>query len=109
MFGFFKKVFGTAQGRLLNKYGKIVAEVNRWEEKFQALSEEELRNKTNEFRERLEKGESLDHLLPEAYAVVKNACRRLWGTDVHVSGYDQKWDMIPYDVQILGGIAMHYG
>ena len=58
---------------------------------------------------RLEKGESLDRILPEAYAAVKNICRRLCGTDVHVSGYDQKWDMVPYDVQILGGIAMHYG
>ncbi len=109
MFGFFKIIFGTAQGRLLKKYGKIVAEVNRWEEKFQALSEEELRNKTSEFQRRLENGESLDRLLPEAYAVVKSACRRLCGTEVHVSGYDQKWDMVPYDVQILGGIAMHYG
>ena len=108
MFGFLKKLFGTAQGRLLKKYGRVVAEVNRFEEKFQSLSEEELRNKTNEFGA-LDKGEPLDQLLPEAYAVVKNACRRLCGTDVHVSGYDQKWDMVPYDVQILGGIAMHYG
>lgn len=109
MLGFLKKIFGTAQSRLLKKYGKIVAEVNRWEEKFQSLSDDELRSKTLEFHERLVKGESIDHLLPEAYAVVKNACRRLCGTDVHVSGYDQKWDMVPYDVQILGGIAMHYG
>ncbi len=109
MFGYIKKIFGTAQGRLLKKYSKTVAEVNRWEEKFQTLSDEELRSKTAEFRARLEKGEALDQLLPEAYAAIKNACRRLWGTDVHVSGYDQKWDMIPYDVQILGGIAMHHG
>ncbi|MGC2596217.1 MAG: preprotein translocase subunit SecA [Rhabdochlamydiaceae bacterium] len=109
MFGFFKIIFGTAQSRLLKKYSKIVNEVNRWEEKFQSLSEDELQNKTIEFRERLEKGESLDRILPEAYAAVKNICRRLCGTDVHVSGYDQKWDMVPYDVQILGGIAMHYG
>jgi preprotein translocase subunit SecA len=109
MFSFVKKIFGTAQGRLLKKYGKTVAEVNRWEEKFQSLSDEEIHAKTAEFRERLEKGEALDDLLPEAYAVVKNVCRRLCGTQVHVSGYDQQWDMIPYDVQILGGIAMHYG
>ncbi len=109
MFGFIKKIFGTAQGRLIKKYARIVAEVNRWEEKFQSLSEEELRSKTAEFRERIQQGESLDQLLPEAYAAVKNACRRLCGTDIHVSGYDQKWDMIPYDVQILGAIAMHHG
>lgn len=109
MFGFVKKIFGTAQGRLLKKYGKIVAEVNQWEEKFQSLSDDEIRNKTLEFRARLDSGETLDNLLPEAYAVVKNVCRRFCGTDVHVSGYNQQWDMIPYDVQILGGIAMHYG
>lgn len=109
MFGLLKKVFGTAQGRLLKKYGKSVAEVNRWEQKFQSLTDEELLNKTVEFRERLDKGESLDSLLPEAYAAVKNACRRLCGTEIHVSGYNQQWDMVPYDVQILGGISLHYG
>lgn len=109
MFGFIKKIFGTAQSRLIKKYGRMAAVVNRWEEKFQSLSDDELRNKTQEFRERLDKGETLEQLLPEAYAAVKNACRRMCGSDVHVSGYNQKWDMIPYDVQIIGGIAMHYG
>ena len=109
MLGLLKRIFGTAQGRLLKRYGKLVTQVNRYEETYQTLSDEELRHKTDEFRERLAKGEPLDSLLPEAYAAVKNACRRLCGTDVHVSGYDQKWDMVPYDVQILGGIAMHYG
>ncbi len=109
MFDFLKKIFGTAQDRLLKKHAKIVAQVNAWEECFQALSDEEVRNKTAEFKERLSKGESLDALLPEAYAVVKNTCRRLLGTEIHVSGYNQKWDMVPYDVQILGAIAKHYG
>jgi preprotein translocase subunit SecA len=104
-----KKIFGTAQSRILNKYDKIVSAINSWEERYQALSEEELRGQTARFRKRLSEGESLDQLLPEAYATVKNVCRRLCGTDVHVSGYDQKWDMIPYDVQLLGAIAMHYG
>ncbi len=109
MLGMLKKIFGTAQTRLLRRYAKLVGQVNVWEERFQALSDEELKAKTGEFRARTEKGESLEALLPEAYAVVKNACRRLCGTDVHVSGYDQKWDMVPYDVQILGAIAMHFG
>lgn len=109
MFDVLKKIFGTHQSRILNKYWKLVPQVNAWEEKFQKLSEDELRHKTIEFKERLAKGEPLDSLLPEAFAVVKNACRRLCGTDVHVSGYDQKWDMIPYDVQILGAIAMFHG
>ena len=109
MFGFLKKLFGSAQDRLLNKYRKIVNEINRWDQEFNALSDDQIRDKTNEFRQRFQNGESLDHLLPEAYAVVKNVCRRLIGTEVHVSGYDQKWDMVPYDVQMIGAIAMHYG
>lgn len=109
MFGLVKKIFGTHQSRLLRKYWKLVPQVNAWEEKYQKLSEEELSHKTLEFKERLAKGEALESLLPEAFAAVKNVCRRMCGTDVHVSGYDQKWDMIPYDVQILGAIAMFYG
>ncbi|NGX34338.1 MAG: Protein translocase subunit SecA [Candidatus Anoxychlamydiales bacterium] len=109
MFGLLKKIFGTAQGRQLKKYFKIVQKVNEIEKAYQNLSEDEVVQKTYEFKERLKKGETLDSILPEAYAVVKNICRRLIGVDIHVSGYDQKWDMIPYDVQILGAIAMHYG
>ena len=109
MFGCIKKIFGTAQSRTLKKYSKIVREVTAFEERFQSLSEQELRAKTSEFRERYAKGEALDALLPEAYAVVKCACRKLYGTEIHVSGYDQRWDMVPYDVQVLGAIAMHYG
>lgn len=109
MFGLLKKIFGTHQSRLLKKYWRLVPQVNAWEVKYQTLSEDELRHKTVEFKERLANGESLDSLLPEAFAAVKNVCRRLCGTDVHVSGYDQKWDMIPYDVQIVGAIAMYNG
>jgi preprotein translocase subunit SecA len=109
MFGLLKKLFGTAQGRIIKKYAKVVTQVNACEEPLHSLSDAELRAKTAEFRRRLGEGETVDQILPEAYAVVKNVCRRLCGTDVHVSGYDQKWDMIPYDVQILGAIAMHHG
>lgn len=109
MFEFFKKLFGSAQDRTLRRYSKIVMQVNEWDEKLKSLSDEQIKAKTQEFKERLKQGEPLDNLLPEAYGVVKNACRRMIGTDVHVSGYDQKWDMVPYDVQILGAIAMHHG
>lgn len=109
MFGFLKKLFGSAQDRFVSKYRKIVREVNHWDEQLNALTNDQIQAKTQEFRQRYQKGESLDQLLPEAYGVVKNVCRRLSGTDVHVSGYDQKWDMIPYDVQMIGAIAMHYG
>lgn len=109
MFGIFKKIFGTQQSRLLKKYWKLIPQVNSWEERFQSLSDDQLRHKTVEFKERLAKGESLESLLPEAFGAVKNVCRRMCGTDVHVSGYEQKWDMIPYDVQIVGAIAMFHG
>lgn len=109
MLSVLKNFFGTSQSRLLKRYLKTVTEVNRLEKSFQQLPDEALRQKTAEFKTRYLKGEALESILPEAYAVVKNTCRRLCGTDIHVSGYDQKWDMIPYDVQILAGIAMHHG
>ena len=109
MFGLVRKIFGTHQSRLLKKYWKLVPQVNAWEEKYQPLDLEQLKQKTTEFKERLAKGETLESLLPEAFAAVKNVCRKLCGTEVHVSGYNQKWDMGPYDVQILGAIAMFHG
>src|ERR1700722_8509014 len=109
MFGFLKKIFGTAQDRQLRRYFKAVEQVNAWDRKLEALSDEQLKGKTAEFKERLSKGETLDQLLPEAYGVVKNVCRRLCGTEIHVSGYDQKWDMVPFDVQLVGAIALHDG
>ncbi|MCH9608572.1 MAG: Protein translocase subunit SecA [Chlamydiales bacterium] len=109
MFGFIKKIFGSSQDRHVKRFKRLVADVNRWDERFQSLTDEELRGKTDEFKQRYQQGESLDQLLPEAYGTVKNVCRRLLGTEVHVSGYDQKWDMVPYDVQIVGAIALHNG
>ena len=107
MFGFLKRIFGTAQDRTVRRYSKIVADVNAWDDKYKSLSDNQLKGKTEEFRKRLKQGETIDQILPEAFGVVKNVCRRLVGSEVHVSGYNQKWDMVPYDVQILGAIAMH--
>lgn len=109
MFGFLKTLFGTAQDRLISKYTKTVKLINEWDEKYKSLTDEEIRAKTAEFKARIKNGETVDDILPEAYGVVKNVCRRMCGMDVHVSGYDQKWDMVPFDVQLIGGIAMHKG
>lgn len=109
MFGFIKRLFGSAQDRQLRKFFAQVKSVNEWDEKYTALSDEQVKQKTQEFRNRLNNGESLDQLLPEAFGLVKNACRRIRGTEIHVSGYNQLWDMVPYDVQIVGGIALHNG
>ena len=109
MMDFLKRFFGSSQERILKRFQKLVEEVNICDEKFSSLSDEELREKTPQLKKRYQEGESLDKLLPEAYGVVKNVCRRLSGTPVEVSGYHQQWDMVPYDVQILGAIAMHKG
>ena len=108
--GFLKRLFGTAQERVLRKYRKIVDEVNRYEIALQGLSDEELKDMTRIFRERLQEGESVDDLLPEALCCGEECVPPFMGfRKMHLFGYDQRWDMIPYDVQIIGAIAMHYG
>ncbi|MCB1069402.1 MAG: preprotein translocase subunit SecA [Kiritimatiellae bacterium] len=102
-----KKIVGTKNERDVKKLRPLVQKINELEEQYQALTEEQLQAKTVEFRERLASGETTDDLLPEAFAVVKNACRRLCGTTAHVCGHDLKWEMVPFDVQLLGGIALH--
>ncbi len=109
MLSLLKKIFGTAQSRQIQKYHHIVQKINQLEEHLQSLTDDQVRAKTQEFKERYQKGESLDALLPEAFAVVKNTCRRLVGTEIQVSGYTQTWNMVPYDVQLIGAIAMHHG
>lgn len=105
-----KKLFGTQQTRLLTSYTKIIKKINEQESSFASLTNEELQKKTEEFRDQLKgKDRSIDDLLIPAYAVIKNACRRFYGENIKMLGYQQKWDMIPYDEQILGAIAMHYG
>ncbi len=104
-----KKVLGSQNQREMKKLWPQVAVVNDHEKQYQSLSEEQLRAKTVEFRARLAKGESLDDLLPEAFAAVKNACRRLCGREWLVRNHAYRWEMVPFDVQVLGGIVLHKG
>ncbi|HPN84006.1 MAG TPA: hypothetical protein PK821_01595, partial [Victivallales bacterium] len=104
-----QKIFGTKAARDARKLLPIVLKVNEFERSYQSLTEEQLKAKTDEFRERIKKGEPLDDLLPEAFAAVKNACRRLTGKTIVVCEHELVWDMVPYDVQIMGGIALHRG
>ncbi len=104
-----KKIFGSKNERDIKRMLPLVAQINQREEEYQKLSDDQLKAKTSEFKERLAKGETLDALLPEAFATVKNACRRLCGTTAHVSGHDLEWDMVPFDVQLIGGITLHQG
>ena len=104
-----KLLFGTKNQRDVKRLMPLVRKINALEEQYQSLTEEELKAKTPEFRERLAKGETLDDILPEAYAVVKNGCRRLLGTTCEVCGHELVWNMLPFDVQIIGGIVLHQG
>src|SRR5688572_18875689 len=90
------KVFGTANDRELKRLRPLVAEINAREPEVQKLSDEQLREKTAEFRQRLANGETLEDLLPEAFAVVREAGRRTL-------------NMRHFDVQLMGGIVLHRG
>ncbi len=103
------KIFGTKHGRDVKKLRPIVDEINESYEKLSSLSEDELKAKTDEFRKRLGEGETLDDVLPEAFAVVKDACRRLVGTIWDVVGIETEWNMVPYDVQLMGGVVLYQG
>ena len=96
MISIFKKIIGSRNDRLLKQYRKTVAKINKLEPTMQALSDEELAAKTAEFKERLAGGQSLDDILPEAFAVVREASVRVLG-------------MRHFDVQLIGGLALHQG
>ena len=104
-----KKIFGSKSARDVKRLRPLVAKINALEEQYQSLTEEQLKAKTQEFKDRYAKGESLDSMMCEAFAVVKNACRRMVGRTYQVCGHDLVWDMVPFDVQIIGGIVLHQG
>ena len=91
-----KKVFGSRNDRLLKRYMQTVRAINALESSVQSLSDEALRGRTDEFKARLAKGETLDQILPEAFAVVREAGRRVLG-------------MRHFDVQLVGGMVLHEG
>ena len=92
--GLLKKIFGSRNDRLIKQYSQAVSKINSFEPALEALSDEQLRDKTDEFRARLAKGETLDNLLPEAFAVVREAGKRVLG-------------MRHFDVQMIGGMVLH--
>ncbi len=94
--GLLKKIFGSRNDRLIKQYSQIVQKINGFEAAISALSDDALRGKTDEFRQRYAQGETLDDLLPEAFAVVREAGKRVLG-------------MRHFDVQMIGGMVLHYG
>ncbi|MBI2464496.1 preprotein translocase subunit SecA [Candidatus Peregrinibacteria bacterium] len=104
------KIIGDANEKEVRRLRPLIEKINEIEEKYQkTLTDEDLPRKTEEFKKRIIEGESLDDLLPEAFALVKNACRRLTGKKWEVRGHETEWNMIPYDVQLIGGIVLHHG
>lgn len=91
-----QKIFGSANDRLIRRLGQVVEKINAIESNFTSLSDYDLKQKTTEFKLRLEKGETLDDILPEAFATVREAARRVLG-ERH------------YDVQLIGGMVLHEG
>ncbi|PXW24449.1 preprotein translocase subunit SecA [Paraburkholderia caballeronis] len=94
--GFLQKIFGSRNQRLIKQYQKTVAAINALEPQVEQYTDEQLRAKTAEFRERVARGTSLDELLPEAFAVCREASRRVL-------------KMRHFDVQLIGGMVLHYG
>lgn len=95
MLGILNKVFDPTK-RTLSRYEKKANEIDALKADIERLSDEALKQKTIEFKERLEKGETVDDLLTEAFAVVREASRRVTG-------------MFPFKVQLMGGVALHEG
>ena len=94
--GLLTKIFGSRNQRLLKQYQQVVGRINALEASLKDLSDEALAGKTPLFRERISRGESLDALLPEAFAVCREASRRVMG-------------MRHFDVQLVGGMVLHHG
>ncbi len=103
------KIFGSKTDRDMKDILPIVDEINEHYAELASLTDDELKAKTPEFRQRLADGETTDDIMPEAYAVVKDCCRRLMGKSWAVMGHEVTWDMIPYDCQLVGAIVLHQG
>ncbi len=93
---FLSAIFGSSNSRQLKRIGKIVKKINALEAGYESLSDEQIKAKTGEFKTRFDQGESLDSLLPEAFAIVREASKRVMG-------------MRHFDVQMIGGIVLHEG
>ncbi|MEI8041830.1 MAG: preprotein translocase subunit SecA [Verrucomicrobiota bacterium] len=117
MIGFIvKKFIGSKNDREVRRLRPLVAKINALEAELQKVPDEVLRQKTAAWKEEISQiqdkealAQRLNEILPEAFAVVKNACRRLCGSEITVREHPLKWEMVPFDVQLIGGYALHSG
>src|SRR5688572_15628191 len=108
-----KRFSGRHYRKFLESCRPIVARINELEQSYQSLTDDQLRAKTDEFRRRIaaapDKKAALEQILPEAFATVKNAARRMVGRKIIVCEHELTWDMVHFDVQLIGGMAIHQG
>jgi preprotein translocase subunit SecA len=104
-----EKIIGSRNDREIKKLWPIVEKINEIYETYHSLKDEDLIKKTEEFERRIRDGEDPFEILPEAFALVKEATRRLCGKKWEVTGHMWEWDMIPFDVQLLGAIVLFQG
>src|SRR6516165_4071984 len=111
-----RKVLGSKNQREIRRLRPLVEKINRLEQEFQTLSDDQLKEKTAQWKQELAKIDDPDELarhltaiLPEAFAAVKNTARRLWGKTIVVCDQPLVWNMIHFDVQLIGGIVLHEG
>jgi preprotein translocase subunit SecA len=104
-----KILFKTKYEREVKRLSPLVEAINRHFEEYRNLSDSDFPAKTQEFKRRLEGGETLDDILPEAFGLVKETCRRLCGKTFTVTEHEMVWEMLPFDVQLIGAIVLHEG
>jgi len=109
MLGLLKGIIPSKSDREVKRLFESVARINEVWESYQKLADSELPKKTEEFIARIRDGETLDDLVFEAFALVKESCRRLLGKKWTVTGLETTWDMVPFDVQLVGGLVLHEG
>lgn len=104
-----EKVSWNHNQKQIDKIYSTIWDINHFYAEFDTLSDEEIKAKTDEFKQRLQNWETLDDILPEAFATVKQAAKRLCGQEFEVKWEKQTWNMIHYDVQLIWGIVLHQG
>jgi len=106
MLQFLKGIIPSKSDREVKRLWESVARVNEVWESYKKMADAELPKQTEEFVARIREGETLDEVMPEAFALVKEACRRLLGKKWTVTGLETTWDMVPFDVQLIGGMVL---
>jgi len=105
----FSKIFKSRNRRYLDECIPVVEEITSWDETYNKLTDSDIPRRTEKFKQRIQEGEPLDDLLPEAFGLVRNAARRILGAEYTCVDNQETWDMVHFDVQLIGGVVLHQG